>query len=419
MDDAAREYLLLGLALGQIQAGVVDAYFGPPELRQHALVAQLGPGHVAGRAAELRFRLGDLVADEQRAHWLDRQLIAIETLGRLLGGDQPEFEDEVVRCFDAAPERTPASEYVSVRRELDELLPGTSDLRDRLAARDAALTIPTDRLAEAIDWLADELRRRCAAIFPIPEGESLTTSTVTGQPWSAYNWYDGDLRSRVEVNTDLPVRAHTLIGTMAHETFPGHHLEHAWKEARLVRDQGRMEASIQLINTPEAYISEGLAELGTRFVAGEGDWQALLVEVCARADLPMTLADADREWQITEILRRIRGSGGDASLLMYADGRSRDEAIRFLEQDALRTREQAEKTLDFIAHPLWRAYVFCYAGGLGLLSRWCDAAGDAAGQRARFLRLLTEQLTPSGIAAAIGSDTAAGQAAADHTDQHI
>ena len=53
MDDAAREYLLLGLALGQLQEGVVDAYFGPPELRQQAVEAQLGPGQVADRAAEL------------------------------------------------------------------------------------------------------------------------------------------------------------------------------------------------------------------------------------------------------------------------------------------------------------------------------------------------------------------------------
>jgi hypothetical protein len=142
-----------------------------------------------------------------------------------------------------------------------------------------------------------------------------------------------------------------------------------------------MEASIQLINTPEAYISEGLAELGTRFVAGEGDWQALLVELCGRADLPMTLADADREWQITKTLRRIRGSGGDASLLMHAEGKSREETIQFLEHEALRTREQAEKTLEFIAHPLWRAYVFCYAGGEELLSRWCAEAGDMDAQR--------------------------------------
>ena len=398
-DEVGREYVLLGLALGQLQDGIVDSYFGPPDLKEEASRAQLPPTEIADRAAKLRTRLGEVVADQQRADWLDRQLIAIETLGGLIAGDVLEFTDEVLRCFDAAPQRTPAAEYAAAQRELEELLPGTGDLRGRLAARDQALKIPPDRLPEIINWLAEELRRRCAAIFPIPEGEALTTSLVTDQPWSAYNWYDGDLRSRIEINTDLPVMAHQLIGTMAHETFPGHHLEHAWKEARLAREQGRVEAAILLINTPEAYISEGLAEIGSRYIAGDEEWPALLLEVCERADVPMTLADAQRHRSINKTLHRLRGSGGDAALLLHGDGKPREAVIRFLEQEAMRTREQAEKTLEFIDHPLLRAYVFCYAGGERLLTRWIDSAADTAAQRDRFFRLLTEQLTPSGIAA--------------------
>jgi hypothetical protein len=48
---------------------------------------------------------------------------------------------------------------------------------------------------------------------------------------------------------------------------------------------------------------------------------------------------------------------------------------------------------------LWRTYVFCYAGGERLLSDWCRTGGDEDAQRARFFRLLTEQLTPSEIRA--------------------
>ena len=29
MDDIAREYLLIGLSLGELEDGIVDAYFGP------------------------------------------------------------------------------------------------------------------------------------------------------------------------------------------------------------------------------------------------------------------------------------------------------------------------------------------------------------------------------------------------------
>jgi len=56
----------------------------------------------------------------------------------------------------------------------------------------------------------------------------------------------------------------------------------------------------------------------------------------------------------------------------------------------------AAKRLEFIEHPLWRTYVFVYAEGEALLSRWVDAAPEA--QRvARFGRLLHEQLTPSTV----------------------
>jgi hypothetical protein len=261
------------------------------------------------------------------------------------------------------------------------------------------MTVPVDRLASIVDWVAGELRAAAAAMWPLPEGERLTISLVRDQPWAAYNWYDGNLASRIEVNTDLPMRAHQLATAMAHETFPGHHMEHAWKEARLVRERGYAEASVQLINTPEAYISEGLAEVGAGLIANESRWQELLLGVCDRAGIPLTADDAQREWRAAAAMHRLRGASGDAALQLHVAHRSRDDVVRFLEQDALATRERAEKSLEFIEHPLWRTYVFCDAGGERLLSRWVESAGDLSAQQAQFFRLLTEEWTPSGIAA--------------------
>ena len=84
----------------------------------------------------------------------------METLARLIGGEPLDYIEEVTRCFDAPPERTPAADYASVRHELDELLPGHGDVRARLKARDERLTVPADRLPSVLDWLTDELRRR-------------------------------------------------------------------------------------------------------------------------------------------------------------------------------------------------------------------------------------------------------------------
>ena len=399
MDDLARDYLLVALSVGELQEGIVDAYYGPPELQHQAAAAKLDAAALADHAAALRARLGDTTEDAQRRQWLDRQLIGLETLARRLGGEELPYTVEVERCFDAVPEPTPPEEYASVRAELDELLPGSGDLRDRLEARDQRLTVPVDKLADVVDWVANELRAAAAATWSLPKGERLTFSMVRDQPWAAYNWYDGNLASRIEINTDLPMRAHALATILAHETFPGHHLEHAWKETRLVRERGYAEASVQLINTPEAYISEGLAEVGAWLINPESRWQELLVGVCERAGIGLTSEDAQREWRTAAALHRLRGASGDAALQLHVAHRSRDDVVRFLEQDALSSHDRAEKSLEFIEHPLWRTYVFCYAGGERLLSKWVESAGDAHDQQARFFRLLTEQLTPSGIAA--------------------
>jgi hypothetical protein len=122
------------------------------------------------------------------------------------------------------------------------------------------------------------------------------------------------------------------------------------------------------------------------------------VGVCERAGIDLSPDDAQREWRTAAALHRLRGASGDAALQLHVAHRSRDDVVRFLEQDALSSHDRAVKNLEFIEHPLWRTYVFCYAGGERLLSRWVESAGDPHDQQARFFRLLTEQLTPSGIA---------------------
>jgi hypothetical protein len=402
-DPIARDYILLALRLDQHEPGIVDGYFGPRALKGVAETTQLpAPARLAEDARELRGRVGQQ-ADGARARWLDRQLLALETIASTLAGASLPYAEEVERCFDARPEPTPPAWYADARAALDAVLPGGGNVQGRLEAWDARWVIPVERLAPLIPTLLDRLREASEATFPTPAGESVSVNLVQGQPWSGYNWYDGGLRSRVDINTDLPVRVGSLIATLSHETFPGHHLEHAWKEQRLVQEEALLEASILLIDTPECYVSEGLAELGRRFTLPKDRWLGLFLEVAEAAGLEATPDDAERQWSIGRALQLLRGSGGDAALLLHGEGRSEDEVVAFLVEEALSTPERARKTIDFITHRLWRTYVFSYAGGERLLERWCDAAGSAQGASDRFFRLLTEQLTPSGITAEIAT----------------
>jgi hypothetical protein len=212
----------------------------------------------------------------------------------------------------------------------------------------------------------------------------------------------------VEINLDLPLRLPGLLGVAAHETYPGHHLEHAWHEAHLVDELGRMEASALLINTPECLLSEGLADLGRRFVVPPEDEADLLVEVYRLAGLAEgrdpagARATAEAQVAISRTLTAVRGVAGNAALMLHADGAPREEVLAYLERRLPATRERAAKRLEFITHPLWRTYVFVYFEGERLLGRWLGLV-PPADQPARFRRLLVEQLTPSAIAEEIAS----------------
>ena len=228
MDALARDYLLLALAAGNLFDGVVDAYYGPAELRAEAVARKATPVQLATEAVALRERAAS-EADAQRRDWLARQLVGLETILRRLAGEEVGYLAEVERCFDVLPTATPDEVYDDAFATLDRLLPEGGSLAERVEQRGARLTIPVERLPAIVDWLVDEIRGDSLRHFAAPAGERLTVSLVTGQPWSAYNWYDGDLQSRIEINTDLPVRAAGLIGLITHECFPGHHLEHSWK----------------------------------------------------------------------------------------------------------------------------------------------------------------------------------------------
>ena len=408
-DPVARDYLLLALRLDRHIAGLVDGYFGPADLKDLVDAEQpRSPARLVEDAAALRARLPAEVDEPDRQRWLDVQLIALEAQARTLAGEALPYLEQVSACFDYRPTHTPEAVFDAAAAELDALLPGPGPLASRIAAWDDRHTVPADRIQSVVDALLPDFRRRAAALFGLPEGEGLAVSLVRDQPWSGYNWYDGGRRSRVELNTDLPIRAADLLSVLPHETYPGHHLEHAWHEAHLVDGLGRMEASVLCINTPECLLSEGLADLGRRFAVPPAEEVDMLVEVYRLAGLPAAAdpaearATAERQAAITRATSAVRGVAGNAALLLHADGAPSEDVLAYLERRLLSTPERAAKRLEFISHPLWRTYVFVYFEGERLLRRWLETVPPAE-QPARFRRLLVEQLTPSAIVEEIGA----------------
>ena len=407
-DAIARDYLLLALRLDQHVPGTVDGYFGPASLKAQADMEQLrSPARLAEDAAALRARLADEIReDAARRHWLDLQLVALETLARTAAGETIPYLDQVTRCFAFTPSRRPDARFAAAAAALDSLLDGSGSLAERLAAEDARWTVPPDRVTAVVDALVPRYRAWAAHHYPMPPDEDLRVSLVHDQPWSGYNWYDGGYRSRVDFNLDLPVRLPSFIGTVAHETYPGHHLEHARKEQVLVEELGHLEASVLVINSPECLISEGLANLGRELVVPPADRPALLAELASVAGLdladdPRTLDEAAaRQALIASHRETLDEARLNAALMLHDEALPRDEVLAYLVDVGRFPPAMAAKRLEFIEHQLWRLYIYVYFEGEQLLRRWLELVPEAD-RPARFGRLLAEPLSPRSIQAEI------------------
>lgn len=388
--DVVARYLELGLRLGRHLDGLVDAYYGPAELaaRIDAEPARPLPALVEDArrlVADLDGGAGDL--DARRRAWLRAQTAGLHTVGRKLGGEDIGYADEVEACYGVRPHAVAEDELAAAHRRLDDVLPGSGPLAERLIAWREAHAVPVDKLEGAIRSLADDFRERTDALFGLPEGEHIDFMFETDKPWSGFNYYLGGLRSRVAINVDLPVLSTSLGHLVAHEAYPGHHTEHTRKEVGLVRRRDQQEEAIFLVGTPQCLLAEGLADLGLEVLVG-----ARPEPVLADHLRPLGIRyDADVVAAVSTAAEALGAVRGNVALLINDEGADAEEAIAYLERWALLPRNRAEKSIEFLTDPTWRAYISCYVEGLPLCRRF------VAGDPARFQRLLSEQLIPSDL----------------------
>jgi hypothetical protein len=385
--SVAEGYVELGLRLGRHVDGLVDAYYGDPAVKERVdAEPPREPWLLVEDAGRLLADLDDAALEEQRGGWLDAQLVGLETVARKLAGEEFPYVDEVERCYGVRPTRTPEQEFEAAHHALDDALPGSGPLGERYQAWREGDPVPVEHLHEVLESIVVDLRKRTANLLGLPEGESYALELVSDEPWAAYNYYEGGLRSRIAVNTDVPMATNFVTELMAHELYPGHQTEHSWKEKLLYQEQGHNEAGILMIGTPESLIAEGIAGLGLEILLEDDD--ALAAEHLGRHGIAY---DAGRARAVKAARKPLERVSGNVALMLYEDGSSEDDALEYLRQWALMSERRANQALRFITDPMWRSYVTTYADGYRVCREWVD------GDPARFKRLLTEQLTPADL----------------------
>lgn len=390
-DDPVHRYLEAGLRVGRHLDGLVDAYFGPPELERR--VADEPPRALPALVADLRSLVaaldaGDGDLDPPRRRWLRAQVAGLHAATRKLAGEELGYVDEVEACYGVRPTWVDHDRLAEAHRALDDALPGSGPLPERLDSWRTSHHIPVDRLHDAVHALADDFRARTRERFGLPDGEQIEFELVSDEPWSGFNYYAGGLRSRVAINTDLPVSSTAIGHLVAHEAYPGHHTEHCRKEVGLVRRRGYLEETIFLVGTPQCLVAEGLADLGLEALLGP-EPEPVLAELLHPLGIRFDTEVVAAVGRAGELLSSVRGN---AALLVHDRGRPVEEAVEELERWGLQSHQRATAAMGFLTHPTWRAYIFCYVLGLPL------CRGFVAGDPVRFERLLTEQLIPADLA---------------------
>jgi hypothetical protein len=395
LDPFGREYARLSFAIERHVPGFVDAYLGPDDVRATLDPASPpDPAALVPAARELLAKIPSLDATEGRKGYLTKQVEAMLAIARGVAGEELPYREEVRLLFDIEPKAIPEGVYDAAISDLNSLLPGDGPIVERMVAWRQSYVIPPEIARRLVDIILPELRARTQEFVDLPEDESIEIRMVQDQPWSGYNWYLGNGRSRVDLNTDLPIYAYRLTDLLAHEGYPGHHTEHALKE-RLFTEQGLGEHALQLINTPECVISEGIATLAEKMLFDPQE----LVRFRRERVYPAAgiTGDPEREVAIGAATRILRSVPGNAALLLHEEGQDQDDVVAYLQHYGLSTEAEARQRLRFIADPLWRAYIFTYHVGYDLISTWLDQAPTE--RRRRFRTLLNDQVYPSQIAA--------------------
>jgi hypothetical protein len=408
LNDIAKEYVKLALAVGAYAPGYIDAYYGPREWT----VKDATPDQSrAFPAAEFRKKAAAIVQtlkaaardkrpelERLRVEFLDRQMTALKAEIDMRAGTKFSFDRESQLFYDAVAPVHGRAGFEKTIAALESALPGKGSLRERLDALKKEYVIPAEKLAAVFDAAIAECRRRTLAHIALPPGESFKAEYVKDKPWGAYNWYKGSAFSLIEINTDLPMRIDSPLRLAAHEGYPGHHVYNALLEQKLVKEKGWIEFTVYPLASPQSLIAEGTANYGIELIFPGRERLQFEKEVL----YPLAGLDpqkADRYDRVQELLGQLRYAENEAAR-GYLDGRmSKAEALEWLARYAMEPPERAAKTIDFFDR--YRSYVINYNLGQDIVQAYIEkTAGRGASLERKwrvFYEILSTPRTPSGL----------------------
>ena len=402
MNPIAQEYVKLVLAVGEHDGGYVDAYYGPEEWRTEAKGRKIALDTLALRAQKILADLKQVdIANAEdivklRHSYLDRQAASVNAYIGILNGDTLTFDEESRALYDTQAPTYDEAHFQTLLDSLGAILPGAGPVAARVEAYRKRFVIPSAKLDTVFKAAIAEARKRSGQHLQLPPGEEFVLEYVKDKPWSGYNWYQGNGKSLIQINTDLPIFIDRAVDLAAHEGYPGHHVYNALLEKNLVRDRGWQEFSVYPLFSPQSLIAEGSANYGIE-VAFPGSER---MEFERDVLYPLAGLDSSRAAEYTrvnELAGKLSYAGNEAARKYLNREIDADSAAKWLNTYALMDPARARQRVKFI--DTYRSYVINYNYGKDLVRDYVEnkAGGDAAARWREFGVLLSSPRLPSGL----------------------
>lgn len=402
LEEISDAYVALTLEAGTHEAEWVDAYYGPPEKQASAKAKPRSLAELRIAADGLIKRLDSEIlngrvqqADQRRGVALRGMLVAAQTRLQMLEGQKFSFMDEAKGQFATVPDLKSLAYYDTLLANLEKLIPGSGPLAARVDAFNERYTIPKERLQPVFDAAIAECKKRTAAHIALPASESFTMEFVTGKTWSGYNYYKGNYKSLIQINTDLPIRISRAVDLGCHEGYPGHHVLNLLVEERLARAKGWKEYEVNPLYSPTSVLSEGSANYGIDLAfPGPERLQFERDVLYPLAGLDPKTAEA--YWKMQQMTEALSGTRLTIAK-MYLDGEvTRVQAVELAQKYQLLSPARAEQSIAFTDH--YRSYVINYGWGKDLVRAYIERGNPHAKTRwERMEKILGEPTQPSDL----------------------
>jgi hypothetical protein len=397
LNQAAQQYVKLGLELGEYDKDYVDAYLGPDEWKKNAKQQLRSKQQLAIDISQLLQNLENLnIANQDlklRHKALFRNIRAMDVRARMLNGEKFSFAEEARLIYDVQIPQYDFTKFDHALSEINKLVPGEGDLALRVDTFRNRIAVAEEKVADVVNLAIAEFKNRSDSYISLPSNERFDLEYVTGKSWSGYNWYQGDNKSLLQINQDFPMQIDRAIGLGCHEGYPGHHVWNVLIENNLLGKNDWIEFSIFPLFSPYALIAEGSANYGVDLAFPDNQ------KVVYERDVLFPLAGLDPT--TAEVLEKLNdlkdrlSHSITATAQLYLNGEiSREQAIEKRRKYSLVSQAKAEQSVRFIEQ--YRAYVLNYNVGKDIVSAYINKQSqDQAGKWQAFERMLTELSTAS------------------------